>query len=231
VLYLDAGLDDTVDAIVAAILVITGNDRNHWLYVKFLGDQQPSELKAPIMEEELATLDEKWLPELQQSKFPSLSAFAPVLDKQIDGAKKAVATLASARQALESFRSESGERGALVDEINAVRKTAHGQLGGIAHSNPLALLPPDFADAFFPTGRSSRKLSAKEWEARKAAAQRALNAIEERLTEARADEQRKADKKAKREEDLRQKELAKAEKQASELNARIAALKGEPPKV
>lgn len=228
VIVLDERLDTTVDAIVTAILAITGGDRSHWLYVLFLGTQKPSELKAPIMGEELETLEKVWLPELGKTQFPTLSAFTAVLKPQIEEARTAVTALAVAKQALTHFRSEQGACGALVADINSARKGAHGQLGVIAHANPLALLPVDFPESFFQLGKTGHKLTAAELEGRLTLARKAVLWLEARLEEARADELKKANKRATREEARRQKKLGKAEKKAADAQAEVDALKGEP---
>ena len=228
VIVLDERLDTTVDAIVSAILVITGGDRTHWLYVLFLGTQQPAELKAPILGEELETLEKVWLPELGKTPFPTLSAFTAVLKPQVEEARTAETALAVAKQALTHFRSEQGACGALVADINSARKGAHGQLGVIAHANPLALLPTEFPESFFQLGRAHRKLTADELVVRLAQAKTAVEVLQARLEEARADELKKANKRATREAARRQKKLGKAEKKAADAQAEVDALKGEP---
>lgn len=220
----DEDIDVTVDAVVNTILTITGGDRDHDLYTHFLGDKTPAELKEPILAEELETV-RAWVPTLTTSPYPSLAAFAPVLDQQVADADKAVAKLTTASQALKSFR-EVGPRRALVDKINAKRKATYGDLGEIAHSNPQLNLPKDFADRFFlHDQRRRRKPTSKELRVRLEAARTAVADIEAKTTRAEADEKAEAEVRAARKNKALQKKIAAAEKKAAAAAAELAALK------
>jgi hypothetical protein len=225
--FLDGGLDKTVDGVVGAIRVLTGDDRDDALYVTFLGNQQPNELKAPILGEELDTLEFRWLPELTKSTFPTLSAFAPVLMKQVADARPAASALAKAQQDLAHHRSALGAKGQLVEEINAARKAAHGSLAAIAHATPQAMLPSGFAGSFFAVGRTGRKLSTAELEEREASAQKLLASLQEKLTFSRGEDAAREAKREQRKNAKKQRELERASKAAEKANARVAKLQAE----
>jgi hypothetical protein len=225
--FLDGGLDDTVDGVVNALRTLTGNDRTAPLYITFLGNQQPNELKAPILGEELDTLETRWLPELTKSSFPTLSAFAPILQQQVAGARLAVTALAVAQQDLAHHRSALGGKGQLVEEINAARKAAHGNLGAIAHANPQAMLPSGYANGFFAAGRTGRKLTTAELEEREASTKKLLASLQEKLVTSKAEDAAREAKREQRKNAKTQRALERANRAAEKANARVAKLQAE----
>jgi len=222
----DEDIDVTVDAVVNTILTITGGDRDHDLYRHYLGHQRPRDLKLPIHGDELTTV-RAWVPSLLTSPHPGLAALGPVLQLRVGNADDAIAERQQAAQALKDFR-QLGPRRALVDKINARRKATYGDLGEIAHSNPQANLPADFADRFFRhEHRRRRKATVKELTEKLAAAQAVAKKLEIELAQAEVTEKAAADARAKQEAEALQKKVADAEKKAADAAAAVAALKGE----
>jgi hypothetical protein len=227
VALVDEDLDHTVDAVVAAILVITGGDREADLYVHYLGESTPAELKEPVLSEELDTV-RLWVPSLLGSPHPSLAALGPVLVPQVAAADAVEAALETAQQALKDFR-EVGARKALVDKINANRNATFGELGVIAHSNPQLSLPKDFAERGFLHERRPRKQSSKELQHRLKGAEAEVAAIKLKIVAALADEKAKQDKKDARKAKALADKLALAQKKVDDAAAALAALQGQPP--
>ena len=228
-IFRDGRVDKTVDGVVNAILTLTGGDRTAELYKTFLGTLQPAELKAPILDEELDTLENVWIPELESTPHLTLAAFLPDLKQQVADGRAAEKALEKARQALAHHRSAQGDKGQLVDEINAARKVIHGQLGAIAHANPLAMLPDDWADGFFAKGHTGRKLTTGELTARVGSTQKLLTSLQERLTKSQAEDAARVTRKEKRQEAKRQRQLEKASKAAEKANAKVAKLQAAGP--
>jgi hypothetical protein len=219
----DEDIDVTVDAVVNTVLTITGGDRSSDLYVHFVGGSTPAALKEPRLGAELDTV-RTWVPSLQASPHPGLVALAPVLAAQVAAADQAVAKLVAARQALKDFR-EVGERPALIDKVNAARKAAYGELGVIAHTNPQANLPKDFADRFFMRDPKVRKKpTSKELQVKLDAAKAVVADLTGRLAATKADEQAAADALAAQKEKEHQAELEAAKKKAAAAAAKVAAL-------
>jgi hypothetical protein len=104
-------------------------------------------LKRPVLGAELATV-RGFLPSLETSTYPALTALAPQLAALIVNADAAVAQQLAATQALESF-DMLGPMKTLIDEDNALRQSVYGKLAAMPHEHPAAMLPPTFADRFF----------------------------------------------------------------------------------
>jgi hypothetical protein len=223
VLVIDADLDDLADAVIQNLLILTKKDTKAELYVHFMGEMEPNELKAPVLGDELDTL-EAWLPDLLGSPHDALVALGKRLAPQVKKARLAEAALDTARRALASFR-EIGERPALVAEVNAARKSTHGDLAALVHQNPLAGLPADLAESSFRGDTQPRRATAKQLRAKLEGAQRRVTELASMVADAEAAEEARATKKAKREAAKKQKEIEKAEKRAAEAAAKLAALK------
>lgn len=220
----DEDVDTLVDVLVHAVLVITGNDRKHPLYVHFIGDMTPGKIKEPVNGEELVTA-KSWIPSLQSSPHPTLVALAPQLDKAVTAAENREADLAAAELTLKNFR-EVGPRKALVDKANALRLSTYGALGDIAHSHPELNLPKDFADRFFKHEQRNRKPpTARDLATKLDAARTDLAALEARHAEAQKAEAADAADAAKTKSAKDQKAIDKAQKKADEAAAALAALK------
>ena len=226
VFFADEALDGTIDAATNALLTITGGDRTVEPYTLYLKDKTPAELKEPVLKEELETA-RSWVERFQTSIHPSLNALAPVLAAQVDTADKAQGMLDAASLALTTFR-EEGPRRVLIETINAKRKATHGALGEIAHSNPLLMLPINFADRFFRHEPRRKKATKKEVQARLDAAQGEVAALEAKLAKMESDEAAEAAKVAAEKEKEKEQKLAAAQKKAAEAAQEIAALQQAP---
>jgi hypothetical protein len=144
----DAALDDFVDTLDRTVLIAVKNDRQAPLYELYFGTKPPHLLKRPVLSDELATC-RAWVPSLQTSSVAALAALAPVLTGLVAAADAAVAQKIAADQALKDFDT-IGDKKALVDAFNGVRKSVYGELSALPHQNTAAMLPADFADRFFP---------------------------------------------------------------------------------
>jgi hypothetical protein len=144
----DDGLDDFVDVFDRTLLIITKNDRTAAIYQLYFGNQTASELARPMLGDQLTTV-RAWLPSIQSSQHPAITALAPRLLALVADADLAVETLRAARQALKDF-DVIGPRKELIDGFNALCKTVHGELAALPHKHPEAMLLATFADRFFP---------------------------------------------------------------------------------
>jgi hypothetical protein len=223
-LEIDGRLDRSADAVIQALRFVTKGDLKDPRYVHFMGSMEPNELKDPVLEEELDTL-EAWVPDLLASPHPELSVLGAPLDAQVKEARIVEAELTKARQALASFR-EIGEKPALVAEINAARKITHGDLAAIVHQNPLADLPKDLADRAFRGDARTRRLTTKQLRAKLATAQRTVVDLEAMVTASEAADTAREAKKTKRANAKKQKKIDKAEQRAARAAAKVAELKG-----
>jgi hypothetical protein len=143
----DDTLDDFVDTLDKTLLLAVKNDRRNPIYALYFGDETPSELKRPILGDELASI-RKFIPSLQGSPLPALVALAPSLVTAVAAADAAAAAKLAAVQALEDF-DVTGGKATLIGGFNALRQTTYGQLAAIPHASPTAALPTTFGDRFF----------------------------------------------------------------------------------
>jgi uncharacterized protein YdbL (DUF1318 family) len=148
------------------------------------------------------------------------------LQGQVGEARIAEDELKKARQALATFR-EIGEKPALVAEINAARKSTHGDLAALVHQNPLAGLPADLADRAFRGDARTRRMTTKELRAKLASTQRRTLELEAMVTASEAADTAREAKKTKRANAKKQKKIDKAEQRAARAAAKLAELKGE----
>jgi hypothetical protein len=144
----DDGLDDFVDLFDRTLLILVKNDRTAAIYLLYFGKKTASALKRPILADELATV-RAWLPSIQSSPYPAIAALAALLIAVLAIADEAVANSLAAKQALKDFDA-IGPKKELIDGFNALCKTVYGELAALPHKNPDAMLPPSFADRFFP---------------------------------------------------------------------------------
>jgi hypothetical protein len=141
----DDDLDDFASKLSKVLLTITKDDEKADLYLHFFKGKTVVAFCKPILNKQLAEM-EKWIKSLEGSPFPELQALAPELTKLIQAANDAVAARTDAQQQNKMFR-EIGERQQFVDDLNASRKSAFGELGKIGESTPW--LPADFPNRFF----------------------------------------------------------------------------------
>jgi hypothetical protein len=126
------------------ILTITKDNREHSLYTHFFGDESLSDFKRPVLGEQLQAM-RGWIGLLEASEHPSLKALGPDLEPVVKAADDAVKAKANVEQKKKLFRED--ERRKLFDEVNAARKSAHGELAKLPHIH--TGLPASFADGFF----------------------------------------------------------------------------------
>lgn len=143
----DSVLNGLVDQTRAALLTLSGNDRNTPLYRRLFGDQSPSTIKRPILGTQLELMRD-WVNPLSTAPQPELTALVPLLTVTIKDADNAIAAGRTAEQALADF-TEIGDCKSLIDKANALRKATYGKLAELVHDKPAAHLPADFADQFF----------------------------------------------------------------------------------
>ncbi|MFO0761096.1 MAG: hypothetical protein U0359_31750 [Byssovorax sp.] len=224
----DDMLDPLVDALAAAVLTITKNDRKAPLYLLYFGAKRPSDLKRPVLGEELETM-RGFVPSLTSSPIPSLADLGSALGGVVALADQAVAKLALAEQKNRDFRLV-GERKALIDQQNALRKATYGKLSEMPHAMPEEHLPMTFAEQFFRHDRSrsnghGKPATLAELEAMLKVKLSEMEALKEEI--AKAQEKDAADAAAKQKAQLEADKAAleEAEKQAAEAAAKVQALK------
>lgn len=223
---IDEDLDGIVDAVVHVILTVTGNNRESPLYQHFIGNQLPSEIKIPVLGEELVKA-KGWIASLQGSPHLGLVALAPQLADAVLVGEQRQLERRTAEQSLKDFR-EVGPRKAFIDKANALRLSTFGALGDIAHSHPELSLPKDFAERFFKHEKRNRKPpTAKELAVKVTAARADLGALEGKLAEAQKAEDEAAAHEAKSRAAKNQKVLDRAQKSADDAAARLAMVRSE----
>jgi len=222
----DDVLDDFVDVLSNSLLAETGNDRDAAFYKLYFGKKRPSDLKRSVLGGQLETM-RGWISSLQQHPSPAIQALGQRLAQDVQQADDAEKALEEARQRNREFRAV-GERKALIDAANALRKSTYGALAELPHKHPEKNLSNTFAEHFFK--RAPRKKASEE-EPRTAAdlaahiaqVEEQLGVLKARYTDVLATEEAQARAKAQREADAAA--LADAEKEAHEALARVAALR------
>jgi hypothetical protein len=211
-------LDTLLNTIVNSILIVVDNNRNHPLYQRFFPSQRPSDVKKPVLGEQLETM-RSWIPTLMESPHAGLKAHAAELQRLVTAADEAVAAERKASQELTDFN-EIGERKAFVDRFNALRKRTFGHLGELLHKHPEANLPNDLPEQFFrrdtrrPPSMASVKRVIQRLEARLERQRVLLGQLEAAEAE-----------RVKKKQDETRAEVAELEAQAAKALARAAELK------
>ncbi|MFN8535861.1 MAG: hypothetical protein U0232_00080 [Thermomicrobiales bacterium] len=228
VAVVDETLDPLVDALAAAVLLVTKNDRKAPLYQLYFGAKRPSELKRPVLGAELDTV-RGFIPSLVGSSIASLVTMGNQIADVVNLADQALAKLALAEQMNRDFRAV-GERKALIDQFNALRKVTYGKLSEMPHALPDEHLPATFAEQFFRHDKSrsngsGKPLGIEDLEEMLKAKQAELKALEEEIGKAKEKEAAEAAAKQKAEIDADKAALEEAEKQAAEAAAKVQALK------
>lgn len=222
----DHQLDDFVDELDPALLLIVGKDRSDPLYNYYFGKKRPHELKRPVLGDELETL-RNFVDPLKTSPHGDLAALGEKLELMVARADTAVKRQQKAAETIKTFRT-LGARSAAIDELNALRKSTAGTLSEMPHKYPEKRLPVDYADRFFKRSQRRGKTAGKDitsadLQAMIAEQKQQLEALEKQLVDVLAKEEAEA--RAKSEKEALQSELLAAEKTAAETAARIAALK------
>jgi hypothetical protein len=130
--------------VAKAILAITDDNRHDPLYMAYIGNKTLSELKKRFSSKLEAMRG--WIPNMKVSEHPSLAAFADEVEQLVDTADAAVKMRSDVSVEKRYFR-DTGDRKKLVDKINVVCKSIHGDLSKFPHEIPG--LPHDYADRFF----------------------------------------------------------------------------------
>ncbi|AKT40748.1 hypothetical protein [Chondromyces crocatus] len=141
----DDQLDDFAARVSKAVLTLTGDDREHPLYLHYFGSKNLATFKRPVLGAQLVSM-RKWVQSLTESEHATLQALVPELTQRIQQAEAAVQTREEARQQNRIFR-DVGERYQWVERVNAARKVLYGALSQLPHQQ--TALPSDFADQFF----------------------------------------------------------------------------------
>jgi hypothetical protein len=139
-------IDEFCTRFSKAILVITKDNDRHPLYTFFFGGKNLSDFCAPKLNKQLVAM-KAWVKPLQTTPHPSLAAMLPELQTLLTQADQAVKAKEAAKQHNREFR-DVGARRQFVDELNAARTGAYGELAQQPFTNPG--LPADFAEHFFP---------------------------------------------------------------------------------
>ncbi len=220
-LFVDDELNAIVDETKVAVLAHVENDHSAPLHRQLFGGQAPSELKRPLLGEQLAT-QRVWVAPLLESTNPTLQAIGQRLEGVVERADEVLSAQAVARQRLDQFR--LGARKAFIDRCNALRKLTYGQLGEIAHSHPELKLSASFPARFFlhgPTHRTPRIPDLKRSIDR---LKKEVTRKEEQLAELEAKQARADQARAEAALEERRQKLAAAEQKAAEAAAELAAL-------
>lgn len=226
VLLADFELDALFTAIVNALLTVVNNDRTHPLFVRFLGNDRPSDVRDPILGEELERL-RTWPPGLAtvssdevKKQGAALATFVPKADAAVEAQRKAT-------QELTDF-SEIGARKAFVDRLNATSKLVYGKVSELMHTPAGQSLPPDFLERCFPPEARVRHPTIKGEE-------RIIERLENTLARHKATleklKKKKEESEAARkaaEKNARKNEADKLKKEAEALLAKAAELEEEP---
>ncbi len=218
----DAALDDLADALSRTVLLLVKGDRSAAQYVLYFA-KPPNELKRPVLGGQLETM-RGWVKPLVESENADLKKLGEKLTVAIAKADAAVTALNAAEQANRTFRTV-GERRALIDSANAVRKSTYGKLSEMPHANPELLLPAAFAEGFFKheTRKSPVKLTSAALKAQIADLEEELAAKKAQLATILAEEEAAA--KALAAADEHAAAVAAAEKEAEAAAAKVLALK------
>jgi hypothetical protein len=162
VLLADFDLDTLQNAIVNALMTAANNDRSSVLITRFLGKDRASDIRSPVLGEQLDRL-RTWPPGLatvpndEAKKLGlALAAFVPKADLVVEAQR-------TAEQELTDF-TELTERRAFVDSLNATCKGLYGKISELSHTPAGASLPSDFADRCFPAQTRSRRPTIKSEE-------------------------------------------------------------------
>jgi hypothetical protein len=226
-IYIDAQFDRVVDLLVAALEKITKKDRTDDRWYPYLKGRDPSEVKRPILKEQLAEMT-LWLKSLQDSPYQELKDVGAALAPLIAPGKAAEDALSTARQALVEFK-KIGGWAQHVEKSNHTRADAYGKLLVIPRQNPAERLPSDYQETFFlhDTSRrgASKPRSSQEIAEEIKAVRAQLDQLAKDLTDAQqreAEEAKAADDRAKK-----QAELAALKQQNKENKAKEKALQKE----
>lgn len=223
-LFADDDLNALADETKVAVLAEVKNDYQSPLYRRLFAGQSPSELKRPVLGEQLATM-RAWIAPLCASANPTLSSIGERLEQVVARADEAVSAQALAQQRMDQFR--AGPRKEFIDRCNALRKLTLGKLAEIAHTHPELRLPSTWPERFFLHDSSSRARTIPEVKRSIERLQKQLARQEAILAELEAKQVRAERARQEAQLEERRHKLAAAEKKAAEAAAELAALQVE----
>lgn len=222
VIRADEALNGLVDELNQVLREVTDNQRRSPLYQRFFGDAKPSEVKRPILGTQLELMRD-WQPTLNASPVPSLKALAAPLEIAIKDADTAVEAQRKAERELSDFN-EIGECKALIDQVNAARKSTYGKLAELVHKKPEANLPSDFAEQFFLREARWSAPTAADLERGIARTEQQLARLKQQKQELKERQELMLKRQREAEAEALRSDLAAAQKRAAEEQARAAAL-------
>ncbi len=188
VIAVDEALDFLCAAIAATILAESGGDRKTVTYQRYFGTARPSQLKRPVLGNQLDVM-RSWIPSLSAAdSSAALREYGQQLAERVVEADAAVIALAEAEREQADF--EIGVRKRFIDDLNATRMRIHGQLAELAHRSTEFKLSRDFARRFFLRGRSSARASINDLERKVLRARERLRRYEEQLARLIEEEER-----------------------------------------
>ena len=222
----EEGINLSVRSLSTALLNIVHNNRIDPLFLRYFGEETPSDMSRAPLGRKLVTV-RGWIESLKASPHEDLRTLGAIFEQQVAAADQATQALEQARQALEDFRL-LGARHRLFDRVNTERKVAFGELAKTVNADEDLRLRSEAGDLFFRQVRRRDRDDTVEAE-RKAVdkARKALAEAEGRLKEAEdreraedeAEAQRLADKAAL---EAIQRNVAEANRTAAELRERLA---------
>jgi len=143
----DERLDIFVDRHAAQLLIRTNNDRTAPIYTFYYKDKRPSDLRRPILGNQLFVM-RGWIDPLKTSTDLDFQKMGMELTVLVSDADTAQTGFAAAQQAKSEFQ-KLGERKHWVDRFNALRRETYGTLAKMPSELTDAYLPATFADRFF----------------------------------------------------------------------------------
>jgi hypothetical protein len=138
----DKRLDELAGRCAEAIRSIAKEDRDHPLYELYFQRTSLDDFSRPILGEQLKAM-RGWLVMMAASRRAALSGLGPEIALAIGAADAALQARYKVEREIRRFR--EGERRKLFDAVNALRRSAHGQLVTLGHAG----LADDFASSFF----------------------------------------------------------------------------------
>lgn len=219
-------IDDQLDAISDAVAPIARVEDKAQpvptLMPLLYGSQSPSVFKRPHMSSQFEEM-KSWPGVLTATTNPTLKEYAGPLTALLAEGDSALDAARTAESDTQQFR-RTGDRRALADSLDGLRKGTHGKLGELAKQKKFAT---GYAESFFRRESAPREPSLAEIERRLTSAQEEVDRLEAKRKElvavAAASEKARADARRK----SLSASLAAAEQLAAETKARIDALKAE----
>lgn len=145
VFSVDTTLNALASRVAKVLLILTGDDKAHPLYLAFFKKKNLTDFKRPILGAQLEAM-KGWIPELKKSDDAALAALGAEVEAAVTLAEEALATRTKLETESSFFR-ETGNRKKLFNKVNAARKQTHGELAKMPHEK--LGVPVSFANLFF----------------------------------------------------------------------------------